>query len=68
MTALDPSPLPRYGVGMNLTETTTSRTSRRLRDAARADYFDAVEADRYGDPALAGALRRSARRSARRAY
>lgn len=47
---------------------TTTRTARQLRDAARADYSDAVEADRYGDPALAGALRRSARRAARRAH
>lgn len=45
---------------------TTTRTARQLRDAARADYFDAVEADRHGDPVLAGALRRFARRSARR--
>jgi hypothetical protein len=67
VTALAPTPLPRYGVLMNLTDTTTSRTSRRLRDAARADYWDAADADRYGDPALASALRRTARRNARRA-
>jgi len=67
VTALAPTPLPRYGVLMNLTDTTTSRTARRLRDAARGGYFDAADADRDGDPVLASALRRTARRNARRA-